>query len=488
MDLVVVALFWALCGWIIIRRAVLLAFAAAIAMLPFGSMAAVPAELTGGLTLLPAPVLSLIGIMLFVASRPGRQFLAESAFSVRKLGLVSIFLLIAAFSALFYPRIFAGMAEVVPMRGDLAGYGGGWTRLAPSPQNLSQLFYLSISTMLIFCFAFLMQYARYQQIVLKAIFVSSIITVATGVLDYASQYTNLSFLLDPFRTATYSLLTEHDVLDSKRIVGLMPEASSFGPMCVGRAVILLLWRDAFESQRIRRYIALLVPLLFLFGFLSTSSSAYLAIGVAGAVLGLRALLQLFGRRRQQARTQGLFSWKLMAAGGVAVLVGFYALNPGAFSHVESLIDRMVVGKSSSSSFDERMAWNTVSLQALADTYGIGVGVGGTRASSWPVSVVTNLGIPGALVLLCFMLQALLRRKIYFSRTDMVLCRGGAWAVVPLMSSNALTGTSPDIGMMLALILGVQAACGLARQMPAVAQPGIAAAPVPWRRHANMGQL
>lgn len=492
MDLIVVGLFWVLCVWIVLRRQVLLAFGAAIALLPFGSMAAVPPQLTGGLTLLPSPVLALIAIGLFVANPAGRAFIVETAFSSRRLGLVTLYLLIAALSAMFYPRIFAGMVEVVPMRGDLAGYGGGWSLLAPSPQNLSQLFYMSISVTLIFCFAFLMQYERYRQFVLKAIFVSAAITVVTGMLDYASQYLPLSPLLAPFRTATYSLLTEHEVLDAKRVVGLMPEASSYGPMCVWRAIVLLLWREAFDSARIRRGILLLVPLLLLFGFLSASSSAYFALGVAAVVLGIRALLNLFGRR-PQLRARDVVPWRLMAVGGLGGLLAFYALDPGAFSRVEALIDRLIFDKGTSSSFEERMAWNRVSLQALVDTYGVGVGVGGTRASSWPVAVVTNLGIPGALVLVVFVLQAFLRRKVYFSRADIVLCRGSAWALPPILASSALTGTSPDMGMMgLALLLGVQSAFGLARrvpEMPLSAAPRPLATETPaWLGRSNMGQL
>ncbi len=488
MDLVVVALFWAFCLWVIVRRAVLLAFAGAIVMLPFGSMSAVPTAVTGGLTLLPSPVLALIGIGLFAASPAGRTFVIETAFTPRRLGLVTLYLMIAVFSAIFYPRIFAGMVEVVPLRGELSGYGGGFSRLAPTPQNLSQLFYFSISVLLIFCIAFLMQYERYRQILLKAIFITSVITVVTGALDYASQFVPLSPLLAPFRTATYSLLTEHEVFNAKRVVGLMPEASSFGPMCVGRAIVLFLWRDAFESARIRRWIPVLVPLLLLFAFLSASSSAYLEMGVAAVVLGFRAVLALF-RRRPEARSGSALPWALAAVGGFSLLLAVYAVVPGAFSHVEALIDRMVLSKGTSSSFQERMAWNTVSLQALADTYGIGVGVGATRASSWPVAVVTNLGIPGALVLVVFALQAFLRRKVFYSRSEMVLCRGSAWALPPVVASSALTGTSPDMGILgISLLLGVQAAFGLARQAPAM-QPAAPAAAAPvWAGRANMGRL
>jgi hypothetical protein len=55
---------------------------------------------------------------------------------------------------------------------------------------------------------------------------------------------------------------------------------------------------------------------------------------------------------------------------------------------------MVLKKTESSSFDERSMWTIVSLRALIDTFGIGVGLGGTRASNSLVAVASNVGLVG----------------------------------------------------------------------------------------------
>lgn len=464
MSLVVILVFWAFCAWLVAGRRVVTAFMAALVVAPFGSLSVMPAALTGGLTILPAAMLAMIGIGLFAIGRPGWSFLMGAAFSISRLGLVSALMAGAALSALLYPRIFAGMVEVVPLRGEVSALSGGWTLLAPSTQNISQLAYFLISCMLIFCFSYLWQYARYQQLLLKALFAGSVVAIVTGALDYASQYVNLSFLLDPFRTATYKLLAEEDLLNTKRVVGLMPEASAYGPMCVTRAVLLLFWKDAFESVRLRRLTTtVVVPLLLLFAFLSTSSAAYLAIAALATAFAGRALLQ--SMRPHAGASTGPFLWGLIGLGTLTGLAIAYVLDPSPFATIEALVDRMIFGKATSDSFDQRMAWNRVSLQALADTYGVGVGIGGTRTSSWPVAVASNLGLPGAMILLALMARAVLSRKTFDRPTDRILCRGAIWALLPLLSASALTSTTPNIGSSLALVLGALCATGIARTAP-----------------------
>lgn len=465
MGLLVILVFWAFCAWLVAGRRVVTAFVAAIVTVPFGSLSVMPAAVTGGLTILPTAMLSMIGIGLFVISRPGWAFLIATAFSPGRLGLVTALMITAALSAVFYPRIFAGMVDVVPLRGEVTAVAGAWTPLGPSTQNISQLAYFLISSVLIFCFGFLMQYPRYQQVLLKALLISSVVAVITGALDYASQFVNLSFLLDPFRNATYRLLAEEDLLNTKRVVGLMPEASAYGPMCVSRAVLLLFWKDAFESARLRRYtLVAVVPLLLLFAVLSTSSAAYLAIAALAAAFALRSALQSF--RRHAGANTGPFLWTLIGMGVLTALVMAYALDPSPFATAEALVDRMIFGKATSDSFEQRMAWNQVSLQALAGTYGVGVGIGGTRTSSWPVAVVSNLGIPGAMILGALILRAVLSRKTVDRPTDRILCRGAIWALLPLISASALTSTTPNIGTSIALVLGALAAAGIARIAPA----------------------
>ena len=67
--------------------------------------------------------------------------------------------------------------------------------------------------------------------------------------------------------------------------------------------------------------------------------------------------------------------------------------------VEKLIEETLINKSTSASADERFYWNYKSWLAFFDTYGLGVGLGSSRASSSVVAVLSQLGALGALLIL-----------------------------------------------------------------------------------------
>jgi hypothetical protein len=46
---------------------------------------------------------------------------------------------------------------------------------------------------------------------------------------------------------------------------------------------------------------------------------------------------------------------------------------------------------------ERMSWNLQGLANLVDTFGLGVGLGSARVSSFIVTLLANLGLPGTLL-------------------------------------------------------------------------------------------
>lgn len=77
-------------------------------------------------------------------------------------------------------------------------------------------------------------------------------------------------------------------------------------------------------------------------------------------------------------------------------------SASALSYDEHLMDPMVnmiasatINKSTSESAIERGVWSARSIGNFIETYGMGVGLGSTRSSSWPISVLVQLGIVGA---------------------------------------------------------------------------------------------
>jgi hypothetical protein len=85
---------------------------------------------------------------------------------------------------------------------------------------------------------------------------------------------------------------------------------------------------------------------------------------------------------------------------IAVTAAFaiHLVNPDFFQPLIRLFETTVLNKSSSVSADERMYWTSKSIQSLVDTGGLGIGFGSSRSSSWVVSVVTQLGVLGSMLM------------------------------------------------------------------------------------------
>jgi hypothetical protein len=122
-----------------------------------------------------------------------------------------------------------------------------------------------------------------------------------------------------------------------------------------------------------------------------------------------------------------------------------------------LVDSLIFKKTSSSSYSERSSWNLVSLEGLVATGGYGVGVGSTRASSWPVAVLSSTGVIGGLLMALFFLRLLtlglrnasdeIRRVVIGARYSLAVC------LVP----SAVAGTLVDFGAFNATLFAITTA-------------------------------
>jgi hypothetical protein len=125
--------------------------------------------------------------------------------------------------------------------------------------------------------------------------------------------------------------------------------------------------------------------------LSTSSTAYGGL----AVLGLAGALPfLWGTLKGRLRP---LDWFLLAAAAalIALLMAVALYDEALFRPFTRLFRTMVLEKASSLSGQERGYWNARSLQSVFDTYGLGIGLGSSRSSSWIISVLAQFGLIGS---------------------------------------------------------------------------------------------
>lgn len=455
MDLIPIAIFWGLAIWAFFgrsRRLLYLFFAT----MPFGSFAVIPTAMTGGFTLTATPIVA----ALLVARQftVGGEFAHMLGLALRpsRLLLLFLFWMFALVTTFVMPRLFAGTVTVVPVKvSDFMETAP----LQPTGQNLSQALYITISVLAVFVFARMLRTLSMRQHALAALCLGAAMTVLTGLLDFASLFLPMDAVLEPFRTATYTLLTSVELQDGKRVVGLMPEASSFGGLTLTFLVSLYFLRRAMPTGRLRdRVVPLLMALLLVLTWLSTSSSAYLGLAIFALTVIGEWVWRLLRTRRNPYLRRGLTRELWFAVGTLFVVLLVFVAFPQLLNPVLDRIDTFVLQKSTTSSFEERSLWTQVSWEALMSTYGLGVGLGGTRASNFAVALASNAGLLAAFLYFAFVFQSfVIRRAASYDAQGQALMLGLRWTYVAPFVGSLLIGTTPDFGLFNAFLYGFAAA-------------------------------
>lgn len=469
--------FWALALWAFAapecRRLVTLH----LALLPFGSLAVLPAEASAGLALTPAPVLGALLFLRVAVARGGLAGMARLALAPRGMLLLAAYAVVAVVATAFLPRIFAGTI-VMPWRGEVLAP----TPLRPSAQNASQLAYLLMSILVAFAYARVLSRPGLRQHVLRALALGGGVAVATGILDLAMSSLGLASLLAPFRTASYALHVSHAILGTKRVVGLMPEAAAYGLLCAGYLSLLYFLRRALPDGWLRRrgVPGLLIGLVAAVA-LSTSTAAYAALAVLGAVAAAEWGWRWAALGRRAPGRRGLAPEAWAAIGAMTALAGVFVVLPQLLDPVAAILEATVVEKAASTSFAERSAWTEVSWRAFLATGGLGLGVGSTRVSTSVVGVLAGTGVLGGCLYYGFLLRTLTRRAPAGDVEARLLLGAVRWAWVAPFAGSLLTGIGADFGPFLALLFGMGAAVSDWREPVLRGSPGLTPAPARERK-------
>jgi hypothetical protein len=418
-----------------------------LASLPFGSTAIVT---LGGSSPQVFTVFEL-ALLASVALRKGfLEELAAVLVSSRAAPTVVALIVYAAATAVLLPRLFSGETSVhIVVEGFVVEYP-----LAPSPGNITQSAYLFLGGLTFLAFCILLQRANRWAAVERAFFAFVTIHAALGVIDLSAKMAGAGDVLEFLRTANYALLVEVLEQGFWRIVGAYPEASTFaGYSMPCLAFAFIYWKNTGST-----YALTLSVVLFTLVTLSTSTTAYASLAVVILLLSVSTLISAF--------KAGLTSRDLQFFGlawiGITIALGAYLYNEDLFDPFVAMLDTMVFNKASSVSGVERAYWNAKSMEAFFDTYGMGVGMGSSRASSWLVAVLSQLGFVGTLMF-AFLVAALVRR------TGPVDIRGSDREIVAFAESiraatiawlvpAAISSGSADPGLIFFIGLAVVVSC------------------------------
>lgn len=414
----------------------------------FGSLQMLPGS---SANLLPQSACAAVFIGKVLVQRGNVLRGVEAALDPQRLLLFTAFVAYALFGAVVLPRLFSGMIEVVPV----SAFKFGTDILKPGAGNITQSGYMVLSYAACLAFTIIGQTESMRAHYRRALLYAAYALVASGLVDLITYTLNISAVLDPFRTATYALLTEVEAEGAKRVVGLMPEASSYGTACVGLAAALIFTRPLYRAGNEQMLVVVAILALVLMTMLSTSSTAYVGLALLGMVYGLDLLVRMLDASNPRRAEIGLEIGLLLLA-VFAIFAGF-VIKPTLFDPVVAMVDKMVFQKSSSASYVERSLWNRVGWHAFLDSGGLGVGLGSIRVSNWAISILGSTGIFGALLMFGFIAQQLVAVPRVASREALLFATVTKLALLPVLVMYQLSGTIPDIGIAVAAALGLIAA-------------------------------
>jgi hypothetical protein len=418
----------------------LLGAAAAAILTGFGSANIPPAHLLFGL--------------LLVASLTRRD-LSAAAIAGLSFPRAGFWLLLTAIygvvSAMFFPHLFSGATYVFAIARTEIGPGIVLTPLTETSGNVTQTIYFIAD---VFCFLLFYAYGSRPaelKVIAQAIIACAAVNLAFAALDLITFWTNTADLLGFVRNASYRMLDDVEVNGVKRIVGSFAEASAFAYGTLGLfAFCTKLWLSGVYPRVTGSLAsASLCALLF-----ATSSAGY--AGTAGFLIALYVTSAARAMVRPVPRATMAFVLGMPAL-ALVVVVGV-RLDDSAWATVDGLVNKTIVNKLSSDSGVERTAWNEQAMKNFAETDGLGAGIGSVRTSSFPLAILGNIGVPGAITYGAFLFGVLLRRKDRWPEPFPAACQSAArWACFAQLVSATVAGSFIDLGLPFFVFAGLACA-------------------------------
>lgn len=411
----------------------------------FGGLSMLPPSLIGNLA--PFTVCGGVVIAKYALEDKRYRIILTQLLDVRRMGLLGIFGVYMVVTAYLYPRIFAGQLTLFSLN-----EATSMSFLAPSSANMTQPLYMLVSLSMALIFGTAGQSPRFRDIFLRATLFGASMLIVSGFVDLIVGNFASEEMLKPFHNAAYALLDDVDIAGQKRVVGFMPEASTFGGACISNLALLLFNSRAYEGLCPRWLVPLLCALLVYLIYNSTSSGAYVGLGIIAVIFMSRYFLSFAIGGPVTVRQLRQLFWAITCTAAIALICAF--LPAGFYQHLWAVLNSVLFDKTSSSSYAERSSWTQAGINAFFTTDGIGVGVGSIRTSNWLANFAASTGVLGMLLFGGFALLVLWPGRRYPDDKSRQLALGLKLAILPSFIVSELSGTTPDPGVGLMSCLGL----------------------------------
>ena len=328
---------------------------------------------------------------------------------------VSLLLLFAAWSiavTMFSPVLFDGTPVIV-----VGGARGHLTAGSVTSSNVAQMIYLVCGVCVVIFLA------RSRTAGPELIGLAAGLTIILSLWRYAHQVAGVPFPEGFFDNSPGFAYIETAPGGLQRFRGIFSEPAGLA----GASLVAVSYMSSrsFHVRGWRRAGALTVAVAALYlGIISTSATFVVASVVMALIVSGAFLVGFLARRRFVSAVVGVVSC-------TAVVVALFVL-PVVTRFVETTVNQKVA----SSSFTERSGSNGLSYGIFLDTWGMGVGLGGTRASSFLAGLLSTTGLVGVLLFSAFVIFLLRRASL------VVAYRPVLWALVATLVLKTIAG--PDL--------------------------------------------
>ncbi|MEM5341673.1 hypothetical protein [Paraburkholderia azotifigens] len=339
--------------------------------------------------------------------------------------------------AVILPRLLQGSTLVFPVDRGITGVAM-LQPLGPVSGNLSQAIYCVGDLAVYACMVAFLKYRGAYRALASGIFLLTCLDVSAGVIDFVTHAAGLD-VMSVIKTASYADLSGEELGGLVRITGTFAETSAFSSFTLPLFVFCLnLWLLGYRPK-MAGLLAIATGTLLL---MSTSGTAY--VGLA-AYMGVQVFSRP-GRVSPGALERQQRMWIIAACAGVLGTLYVLLFMPGVAKALTDFVDTTVMSKADSSSGIERMSWNTQGVTNFLDTYGIGVGLGSIRASSFVVVVLANLGAVGVICYGMFLARTLLSPvSTHYPPTERAVCHAARHGMIATLIVASLAAGVFELG-------------------------------------------
>lgn len=343
----------------------------------------------------------------------------------------------AVVSAILLPRVLQGWTHVMTMdRG--SGDTEALIPLRPVSGNLTQTFYVLGGAAVFFAVREIMREERGVIIFRDGLLLLSALNCLAAVLNLAEHYLGLPSLTELTRNGGYVNYSAYEEAGLVRIQGTFSETSAFSAFSL--PLFAFCWNLWMRGVR-PRYSGLLAASTLVLLLLSTSGTAYGALAIYAVLFLLQyALLGLSARRFLRLRTMAALA---LGVSGLVLTAIIFELELA--DRVVQFFEHTVGNKLSSSSGEVRSGWNRQAWRNFIETYGLGVGAGSARASSFFFVVASNLGVLGLGFFSLFFLYLFSGQPRLLSEPRRAVCVAARHGVVASLIPALLSAGNVSLG-------------------------------------------